>query len=91
MATMINVTFYQSSAADISARILPGETFRDAAARAIRRRFGKGAAAWSWTAESWQVDGDGNTTRVEYKATVVGRENRRGGGHPVLAEAHLWM
>ena len=58
--------------------------WRDAAARAIHKRFGKGAAAWGWTMDSRQVDNDGKTTRAEYKATVVGRQTRNSGGHPVL-------
>ena len=91
MSKTITVTFYQSSAADSTARILPGETWENAAARAIHKRFGKGASAWSWTMDSRQVDGRGNTTRVEYKATVVGRQTRYSGGHPMLAEAHVWL
>lgn len=91
MSKTITLTFYQSSAADSTARILPGEEWRDAAARAIHKRFGKGAAAWGWTMDSRQVDNDGKTTRAEYKATVVGRQTRNSGGHPVLAEARVWL
>ena len=87
----ITLTYYRSSASDTSARIMPGEDgWEPAAARAIRKAFGKGAAAWGWTMESWHADRDGNTTRAEYKATVVGKP-RSHDGHPILAEARVWV
>jgi len=90
--TTITLTYYRSSAADTSARIMPGEDgWEPAAARAIRKAFGRGAAAWGWTMDSREVDRAGNTTRVEYKATVVGKPRSRHDGHPILAEARLWM
>jgi hypothetical protein len=79
---------------DYTARIMAhDEDWQAAALRAVQRRFGRSAAVWRWTIDSRQVDRAGNTVRVGYKGTVVGKENPRryGGGHPILAEARLWL
>ncbi len=82
--TTITVRFNHT---DYRARILTGEDWQDAAKRAIRRAAGRSASAWGWTLDSREVDRDGNTVCVNYKATVVGRQTRYSGGHPVLGEA----
>ena len=78
---------------EYAARVLPkeGDDWQPAALRAVRRRFGKSASVWNWQHDCRQEDRNGRVTRNCYKATVVGREYRRGAGYPILAEIRLWI
>jgi hypothetical protein len=77
---------------DYKARVLPNEDdWQPAALRAVQRRFGKSASVWAWQVDCRQEDRSGRVTRVGYKATVVGKRERHGGGHPILAEVRLWV
>ena len=56
------------------------DDWRDAAARAIRRRYGKNAKAWSWVV----AEHDGQRSHV---AAVVGKEDELGGHVEILGDA----
>lgn len=75
-----------------TARILPtDESWQHAAGRAIRRAYGRSAAAWRWNQESRVVDQHGDTIAAHWQATIVGPARRPSDGYPILCEARVTL
>jgi hypothetical protein len=74
---------------ELVVRKSPHETWKEAADRAAKRRFGRGASIDSWQVDSYETTSKGTAFRAYYRGTVIGRFDRRTCGYPILATAYV--